>query len=118
FGEGIELITRVFPDWFHPRLRFFVGREDRLPVDFPDLIALVAPRACLLSIALNDSVEDTWALEQTYHLNRPVFEAYGAGNKLQMLYRAASHETSSVEIERFVDWLDNQFGRGEYALPN
>ncbi|HEY3340782.1 MAG TPA: hypothetical protein VGK81_02140, partial [Anaerolineae bacterium] len=32
FGEGIELITRVFPEWFHPRMRFFCGREDKLPV--------------------------------------------------------------------------------------
>ena len=54
FGEGIELITRVFPEWFHPRMRFFCGREDKLPVDFPDLVALSAPRPCLLSSALND----------------------------------------------------------------
>ncbi|MCL6431854.1 MAG: Eco57I restriction-modification methylase domain-containing protein, partial [Anaerolineae bacterium] len=43
-GEGIELLTRRFPDWFHPRLRFFVGREDRLPVDLHELVAL--KRAC------------------------------------------------------------------------
>ena len=46
FGEGIEFITRRFPDWFHPRWRFFVGREDKLPVDIPDLVALSAPRPC------------------------------------------------------------------------
>src|ERR1051325_9057166 len=33
FGEGIENITRAFPDWLHPRLRFFAGRESRLPID-------------------------------------------------------------------------------------
>jgi len=33
FGEGIERITRLFPDWLHPRLRFFAGRGDRLPID-------------------------------------------------------------------------------------
>ena len=33
FGESIESTTRNFPTWFVPRLRFFSGREDRLPVD-------------------------------------------------------------------------------------
>src|ERR1019366_7283404 len=32
-NESIEEITRGFPNWFHPRLRFFAGREDKLPVD-------------------------------------------------------------------------------------
>src|SRR5438876_2791335 len=56
FGEGIELITRNFPDWFHPRLRFFAGRENKLPVDQPELIDCIAPRPCLISTALNDAV--------------------------------------------------------------
>ena len=42
-GEGIESTTRMFPTWFHPRLRFFAGREDRLPVDGNLLVALVCP---------------------------------------------------------------------------
>ncbi|MCZ7639764.1 MAG: hypothetical protein M5U12_29190 [Verrucomicrobia bacterium] len=46
FGEGIELITRNFPDWLHPRLRFFVGREDRLPIDQHELVACIAPGRC------------------------------------------------------------------------
>ena len=44
-AEGIESTTRMFPDWFHPRLRYFAGREDRLPVDGNLLTALIAPRA-------------------------------------------------------------------------
>ena len=32
FSEGIEIITFSFPEWLHPRLRFFAGREDRLPI--------------------------------------------------------------------------------------
>ena len=46
YGEGIETFTREFPTWFVPRLRFFSGREDRLPVDGNLLTAMIAPRAC------------------------------------------------------------------------
>lgn len=116
FGEGIELITRVFPEWFHPRLRFFVGREDKLPVDLPDLVALAAPRPCLLSIALNDSVESSWAMEQTYLALQPVYQLLGAQDRLRILWRPHSHEMWTTIVERYLDWCDTHFGRAAHAF--
>lgn len=118
FAEGIELITRRFPDWFHPRLRFFVGREDKLPVDFHHLVALAAPRPCLLSVAYHDGVESTWAIERTVGDVLPVYALYGAEANLAIRYRAMGHETSPVEIEGFLDWCDAQFGRGGHFTPD
>src|SRR5260370_389028 len=117
FGEGIELITRAFPDWLHPRLRFFVGRENKLPVDQPELIACIAPRPCLISTALNDSVESVWAIEQTYYSAHRVFELLGKGDELSLRYRPGSHETGAEDIEAYLDWLDKVFGgaRLEFA---
>lgn len=106
FGEGIELLTRVFPDWFHPRLRFFAGREDRLPVDFHELVALSAPRPCLLSIALNDGVESSWAMEETYRAVKRVYRLLGVEDRLRILWRPGSHETWPAIIERYIDWCD------------
>jgi pimeloyl-ACP methyl ester carboxylesterase len=118
FGEGIEFITRSFPDWLHPRLRFFAGRENRLPVDQPELIACIAPRSCLISSALNDSVESIWAIEQTYHSARRVYELLGQGNELNLRYRSGSHETRAEDIETYLDWLDTVFGRGQFPFPD
>ena len=117
FGEGIENITRQFPDWFHPRLRFFAGREDKLPADFHQLVALSAPRPCLLSIALNDNVESTWAMERTYRAVKSVYALFGAEDNLAILYRPGGHETTPTTIERYLDWCDTHFGRGEYDFP-
>ena len=47
-NESIEQITGAFPHWFHPRLRFFAGREHKLPVDQNMLMALVAPRGLMM----------------------------------------------------------------------
>jgi len=117
FGEGIENITRAFPEWFHPRWRFFAGREQKAPVDLHELVALSAPRPCLLSIALNDSVESSWAMEKAYLSVKPVYGLFGAEEKFRILWRPAGHETWPTIIERYVDWCDVQFGRGKYAFP-
>jgi pimeloyl-ACP methyl ester carboxylesterase len=116
-SEGIELLTRVFPDWFHPRLRFFVGREHKLPVDLHELVALSAPRACLLSTALNDGVESTWATQQTYLAVQRVYRLLGAEENLALLWRSGSHETNPTLIERYLDWCDYHLrdGHAQFA---
>jgi len=116
FEEGIETITRYFPDWFHPRWRFFAGREHKLPVDLNQLVALSAPRSCLLSIALNDEVESSWAIQQTYLSVKPVYELYEVPQRLGLLWRPGGHETWPAVIERYVDWCDLQFGRGSFSF--
>ncbi len=117
FGESIEHITRVFPEWFHPRLRFFSGREQKLPFDMNELVALSAPRPCLLSIALNDFVESASAMEAMYLSIRPVWCLFGVGDNLRIMYRPGGHETDPAVIERYLDWCDLRFGRGGSPFP-
>ncbi|HXG46088.1 MAG TPA: alpha/beta fold hydrolase [Methylomirabilota bacterium] len=118
FGEGIELITRTFPDWLHPRLRFFTGRENKLPVDQPQLVACIAPRACLISSALNDPVESIWDIERTRRLAQRAFDLLGHGHHLQVRLRPGGHETRAGDIEAYLDWLDTVFGRGHFPSPD
>ena len=117
FTEGIEHITRRFPDWFHPRWRFFVGREHKMPVDLHHLVALCAPRPCLLSIARNDNVEHTWALQHTYLSAQTVYDLHDSGDNLRVLWRSGGHETWTEVIERYLDWCDMHFGRGAFSFP-
>ncbi len=118
FGEGIELITRAVPDWLHPRLRFFVGRENKLPIDQHELIACIAPRSCLISTALNDDVESVWAIEQTRAAALPVYALLGHQDALALRYREGAHATKAGDIEGYVDWLDGTFGRSKPLLPS
>ena len=116
-GESIQIITRSFPDWFSPRFRFFSGREDKLPVDFHELVAAIAPRAALLSLALNDRVESSWAMQQTYLAAKPVYRLLQAGDRLRIMWRPGGHEIWPNVVERYFDWFDRQFRSAPYEFP-
>ncbi|MCL5999125.1 MAG: alpha/beta fold hydrolase, partial [Chloroflexi bacterium] len=46
-----------------------------------------------------------------------VYELYGVEDRLRILWRPGSHETWPPIIERYLDWCDTQFGRGQHAFP-
>src|ERR1019366_9197966 len=116
YGEGIETTTRSFPTWFVPRLRFFSGREDRLPVDGNLLAAMIAPRAALIEYGLNDEVSNSWALEQVYHSALKVYTLLGEAGRLGLLRVPGFH--GSNDQDACLDWLDIQFGRSTRTWDN
>ena len=115
-GEGVESTTRSFPIWFHPRLRFFSGKEDRLPVDGNLIVAMVAPRAILIQYGLNDEVTNTWSHEQAYYSARKVFSLLRQPDRIGLLRVPGFHGSNDVEAS--LDWLDIQFGRSTAAWDN
>jgi len=117
FEESVEFTTRLCPDWFHPRLRFFTGREDRLPIDIHGLLGLIAPRHCLLSTAQNDGCETTFAVERSYLAGKQVYEFLGRPDALRIRWRAGSHETKAEDVQAYFDWFDHAFGLGEHRFP-
>jgi cephalosporin-C deacetylase-like acetyl esterase len=116
FGESIESTTRNFPTWFVPRLRFFSGREDRLPIDGNLLVALVAPRACLITYGNNDEVGQPWPMEQSYRSALRAYELLGKGNALGVLHSPGYHGAN--DLQAAMNWLDYQFGRSPAKWAN
>jgi dienelactone hydrolase len=116
FGEGIETTTRSFPTWFAPQLRFFVGREDRLPVDGNLIAALIAPRSLLMEWGHNDQVSSTWGNEQTYYTALNVYKLLGAPNAEATFRLPGFHGANDEEAD--LDWLDQQFGRSSANWSN
>ncbi len=76
-GEDIEAITRVFPFWFCPNYKKYVGKENELPFDQHFLLSLVAPRHLIIGTA----EEDTWADPNSeflaLSLTNDVYNLYG-----------------------------------------
>jgi len=116
FGEGIESTTRSFPTWFAPQLRFFAGREDRLPVDGNLLAAMIAPRSILMEWGNNDQVSNTWGNEQTYYSALKVYKLLGMPDRISTLRLPGFHGANDEEAD--LDWLDQQFGRSAKKWTN
>jgi dienelactone hydrolase len=115
-GEGLESTTRMFPGWFVPRLRYFSGKEDYLPVDANLFLALIAPRAALLEWGYTDQVANGWAMEQAYYSAQKVYERIGQPERMSMLAVPGFHGSNDQEAS--IDWLDWQFGRSAKKWVN
>ena len=113
-NESIEQITGAFPHWFHPRLRFFAGHEDKLPVDQNLLMALVAPRGLFMYSAFAESEGGPFGFEQAYRSALKVYRYFHAEDKLWLQLRDGEHPTTAEDIELFIDFLDSVFGRKHF----
>lgn len=113
FGsETAEIITTVNPHWFHPRLRFFIGNEDRLPFDQNTLFALIAPRAVLMNSAFTESANTALGFEQHFRSLRQVYGFLGAPQNAQLRLRPGLHATTADDLEAYFDFFDRAFRRG------
>ncbi|MCC6861899.1 MAG: alpha/beta fold hydrolase, partial [Bryobacterales bacterium] len=119
FGnESIQLLTGARPHWFHPRLRFFTGREDKLPVDQNSLMALVAPRGLMLYSGFAESAGNPLGFEQAYRSVLGVYRFLGKEQNVWLRLREGEHATTAGDIETLVDFFDAIFGRKAFPKPD
>jgi endo-1,4-beta-xylanase len=124
FGKSEQLhnIVGAFPYWFRPDFNQFIGNVERLPVDQHELMALVAPRAMLLT----EGTEDHWinpaGAQATYLAAKRVYDFLGAGDKLSIRFRPVGHIPSNEDLLDFADHLffdrplPDEFGKLAYPV--
>ncbi|MBK5295343.1 MAG: alpha/beta fold hydrolase [Acidobacteriia bacterium] len=110
-NESIELLAGAQSHWFHPRLRFFSGREDKLPVDQNTLLALVAPRGLMLYSGYAESAGNPVGFEQAYRDALRVYRFLGREQNVWLRLRDGEHATTAGDIESFIDFFDSVFDR-------
>jgi hypothetical protein len=122
--EDLERIThpKRFSYWFHPRLRTFAGKVDRLPFDQHFLKALVAPRALLSTDALGDLWANPLGTQITYQAAQEVFDFLGVSDKSGLHFREGGHDQSAEDWRALLDFADERFfgkktGRDFKKLP-
>jgi pimeloyl-ACP methyl ester carboxylesterase len=113
-NESIELLTGAQPHWFHPRLRFFAGREDKLPVDQNLLMATIAPRGLMMYSGYAESAGNPFGFEQAYRSVLSAYRFLEHEENLWLHLRDGEHMFNTEGIEEIVDFFDAVFDRKPY----
>ncbi len=116
--EDISLLACGQPSWFQPRMRFFFGRENKLPVDEHFFMALIAPRGLMLSTAINEGAGNPWGSEQAYFSARKVYQFLRTEDNLAIRLRQGLHSISAHNMEDYMDFFDYVFKRSAHKPGN
>ena len=117
-NETMPLLTWARPHWLHARLRLFTGMEGKLPVDQNSLMALIAPRGLMITSSATESAGNPWGIEQAYLSAKKAYDFLGAGDKIALDLRFGLHSPAYRDMERYMDFFDYVFGRGNIKPEN
>ncbi len=122
FGETVARITSSFPHWFCGNFASYGGREEELPVDQHQVIALLAPRPVYIGSAAGDLWADPRGEFLALAHASPAYALYGldtlspdpmapldvpvsAGHQAYQI-RPGDHGLTAVDWERYLDFAD------------
>lgn len=121
-GETVAEIADQYPHWFAPAYARFAGREDELPVDQHQLLALIAPRAILLGNARRDVWSDPNGAFRAAKGAGPAYALYGRAGLSQdrldrfdpqadisFWIRPGTHGIVKEDWPAFLDFLDARY---------
>lgn len=125
-GETVKKINTVFPHWFALNYHAFNDRQNELPVDQHELVALIAPRLVYIASASDDANADPAAEFQSGIEAAPVFALYKKTGIVPATFpavgevrhdgaigyhlRAGVHDLKRYDWERYMNFADKHFG--------
>jgi hypothetical protein len=126
YGEQPGNIIERFPHWTCPAFHRFADREDDMPVDQHELLALIAPRPLYVASA----TEDRWADPLGEYLSAwqagPVYSLFGlkglpsaqqpapelqVGDSIGYHLRVGKHALTEYDWRHFLNFADRKLGR-------
>ncbi len=117
-GEKVERINTSFPHWFCDNFQKYNDKEDELPVDQHQLIALMAPRMVYVASAVEDEWADPKGEFLSAKLASPVYELLGkpgigdvsaqppvntpVGESIRYHVRTGKHDVTDFDWDQYI----------------
>jgi esterase/lipase len=96
-------------DRYMPRIREDYGNNpDKMPFDFHEVLAAIAPRGIYVNAPLADSNFDNPGVRKCIAAAKPVFELLEAKDQLVVEYPDCGHDFPDEVRERVYQWLERQ----------
>jgi dienelactone hydrolase len=94
-------------DRYMPKIAsVFEMKAEKLPFDFPEVVASFAPRAFLAISPLHDDNFEVGGVRDCIAAARPLYEMLGAKDKLAASYPDCGHDFPTESRKVAYDWLD------------
>lgn len=91
---------------YMPRIASVYGSDpDRVPFDFPELIAALAPRPFFTNSPLRDDNFDVTGVRETMDAARHVYRVFDAEDRLAAVYPDAAHDFPEAQRRQAYDFL-------------
>lgn len=88
-----------------PKLGLFAGSEATIPCDFDEVLALIAPRPCLIYAPQRDRDASWTDVRDCVTRARPAWDRAGRSQDLQLLTPDDINRIQSQQQRLFLDWL-------------
>jgi predicted dienelactone hydrolase len=96
-------------DRYMPRIRdVYENNPNRMPFDFPEVLAAISPRAIYVSAPLHDANFEVGGVRKCIAAAQPVYELLGGKEKLVVEYPDCEHDFPDEVRARVYDWLKRE----------
>ncbi len=97
---------------YMPRITsLFANSADRVPFDFPEVLAALAPRPFFTNSPLRDANFDVQGVRDCLTAARPIYEKLGAADRLQAVHPDCEHDFPDTSRQAAYEFLDRHLGR-------